>query len=162
MCRAYRGQLRPKLVHSEAAPPPWRSPPHIAFILHWLTEAALFLDFCVFRGTGRKTDSHPPLSVFVFRFHQTDKWSGQSGDRGLFWNDKHLNNSLRDRSAGGGIFVWPLYPWHQHCGYCYPTSIFPSFFYLWFVIMKTTSKDHKDVGLSNVCTFTKQHFHSDL
>lgn len=83
---ALGGQLRPKLVHSEAARPTRQIPPHIALILPSAQGLLCSEEL-----------SHPP--VFVLRIHQTDKRSGQRGDGGRAWHDKHLNNGF------GGVFV---------------------------------------------------------
>lgn len=91
---------------------------HIALILRLQTGMALFSDFCILSGTvTERTGSLP--SLFVSRFHQTDKWSRQSGDRGLNRNDRALNNSVRGKKyPGGGIFVLRLlHLCHQYC-YC--------------------------------------------
>lgn len=115
---AYRGQLRPKLVHSEAAPPACQSRSHTAVILHGLTETSFVSPLLCSPRNSQKDGLAASPSVSVFRFHQTDKWSGQSED--CLWNDKHVNNRLGE---GGGGCVWILYSWHQCCGYCFPTFI---------------------------------------
>ena len=116
---AFRGQLRPKLVRSEAAPPAGRS--HIAVILHGLTETSFVSPLLCSVRNSQKDGLAASPSVSVLRFHQTDKCSGQSED--CLWNDRHVNDRLGERRAGGGGCVWILYSWHQCCGYCFPTFI---------------------------------------
>lgn len=81
-----------RAAEAEVSPRRGRAPPHIAFILRRLTGTSLFsLRNSAERRTG---PALPSSSFFVFRFHQTDKVKWAAGaTRGLFWNDKHLNNS---------------------------------------------------------------------
>lgn len=93
-------QEQPDCRNPPAAEGSWGQGPSSShsFILHTLTATSLCLHCCSLKHSEKKTLALLLLSLCL---HQTDKWSGQRGDRGLFRNDKYLNDGL-----GGHIFVW--------------------------------------------------------